>query len=109
PRWRDLYSAWRRRPSLVTRLASAYGESRGAAGAPSPALRAGAEALARMLRVIVVFRGRHLGVARQAYQADLRLYPVGSGGGSVDLLGQILDLTRENAQLARTSGVHRRP
>ena len=59
----------------------------------------GARALARLLRTVVVFRGRHLGLARRAYQAELRLYPVGSGGASVQLLRQVIDLTRRNANL----------
>jgi hypothetical protein len=57
-----------------------------------------------MMRAIIVFRGRHLGIARQAYEEDLRLYPVGSGGASVDLLREIIDLTRENAQLTKMMG-----
>jgi hypothetical protein len=101
PRWRDLYSVWRNRPSLVTRLIRAYGKVPGEAECRSPALRASAEALAQMLRVVIVFRGRHLGIARQTYQADLQLYPKGSGGSSVGLLRQILDLTRESALLTK--------
>ncbi|GIG90428.1 monodechloroaminopyrrolnitrin synthase PrnB family protein [Plantactinospora endophytica] len=100
PRWRDYYDRWTGRRSLVSRLVEAYGGSAGARpGQESPALRRSAEALARVLRTVIVFRGRHLGIARQAYEVDVRLYPVGSGGASVDLLRQIIDLTRHNASL----------
>ncbi|MFB7895920.1 monodechloroaminopyrrolnitrin synthase PrnB family protein [Streptomyces xiamenensis] len=100
-RWRDLYGRWIRTPSVVGRLVEAFGEDPGEAERRAPALRASTEALARLLRVLVVFRGRHLGIARKAYDADLRLYPVGSGGASVDLLRQIIDLTRAAAQLTQ--------
>ena len=102
PRWRDYHARWAGRASVVTRLLNAYGGPELlSAGAESPHLRRSAEALTRVLRTIIVFRGRHLGIARQAYQADLRLYPVGSGGASVHLLRQIVDLTRENAVLVK--------
>jgi monodechloroaminopyrrolnitrin synthase len=93
PRWRDYHPRWVHRPSAVSRLLAAFRVRE------TPTLRSGAEALRRLLRTVVVFRGRHLGIARQAYQADLRLYPVGSGGGSVELLREIIDLTRRNAVL----------
>ncbi|GIJ50364.1 hypothetical protein Val02_72500 [Virgisporangium aliadipatigenens] len=96
PRWRHYYARWEGRPSAVSRLLAAYGPS---GVNETPVLRRGAESLFRLLRTVVVFRGRHLGIARQAYQADLRLYPVGSGGASVELLRQIIDLTRQNSGL----------
>lgn len=100
PRWRALYEEWTQVPSVVSRLVEAYGEDDAAeAERRMPELRHSAEALARLLRVILVFRGRHLGIARKAYDADLRLFPVGSGGASVDLLKQITDLTRATAQI----------
>ncbi|MFJ9775948.1 monodechloroaminopyrrolnitrin synthase PrnB family protein [Kitasatospora sp. NPDC101157] len=104
PRWRELYGRWTGVPSVVTRLVEAYGPDPDCAERRAPALRQSAEELARLLRVIVVFRGRHLGIARKAYDADLRLYPVGSGGASVDLLRQIIDLTRAGAALTRRPG-----
>lgn len=99
PRWRELYEHWTGVPSVVSRLVTAYGDDPEEAERRVPALRTSGEALARLLRVIVVFRGRHLGIARKAYDADLRLYPVGSGGASVDLLRRITDLTRATARL----------
>ncbi|MFE4669846.1 monodechloroaminopyrrolnitrin synthase PrnB family protein [Streptomyces sp. NPDC056716] len=101
PRWRELYGRWTGIPSVVTRLVAAYGDDPEGAERRMPYLRQSTEALARLLRVITVFRGRHLGIARKAYDADLRLYPVGSGGASVDLLRQIIDLTRATSQLTR--------
>ncbi|MFF9807850.1 monodechloroaminopyrrolnitrin synthase PrnB family protein [Streptomyces coeruleorubidus] len=115
PRWRELYDHWTGVPSVVTRLVEAYGDDPDRAERRMPGLRPSAEALARLLRVIIVFRGRHLGIARKAYDADLRLYPVGSGGASVDLLRQIIDLTRTTAQMTRrpapsaTARAERRP
>ncbi|GLZ42518.1 monodechloroaminopyrrolnitrin synthase PrnB family protein [Actinokineospora sp. NBRC 105648] len=103
PRWRELHESWVGAPSLVTRLLQAHAEE-GDSPWTAPTLRASAVAIARMMRTIVVFRGRHLGIARQAYQEDLRLYPVGSGGASVELLREIIDLTRENSQLTARVG-----
>jgi hypothetical protein len=95
PRWRAYHHRWRRRPSLVSRIAVAAGCG------DSPDLRRSAEALVRVLRTIMVFRGRHLGVARQAYRAQVRLFPTGSGGGTVELLQVILDLVRDNSLRTR--------
>ncbi|MFI9203994.1 monodechloroaminopyrrolnitrin synthase PrnB family protein [Streptomyces sp. NPDC053048] len=103
PRWRELYASWLRGPSLVGRLVEAFGDDPGERERSAPQLLESAEALLRLLRVIMVFRGRHLGIARKAYQEDVRLFPVGSGGASVELLKQILDLTRDNANLTRGS------
>jgi monodechloroaminopyrrolnitrin synthase len=102
PRWRHLHEGWVHQPSMVTRLIEAYGDDPNSAEWFAPSLRASAVALARMLRTVIVFRGRHLGIARRAYQEDLRLYPLGSGGASVDLLRDIIDLTRENAQFTKS-------
>ncbi|PZS31775.1 MAG: monodechloroaminopyrrolnitrin synthase PrnB [Pseudonocardiales bacterium] len=104
PRWRELHEAWVAMPSMVTRLLQAYGDDHVAAELSSPSLRASALAMSRMMRTIIVFRGRHLGIARQAYQEDLRLYPTGSGGASVDLLREIINLTKQNVQLAKSLG-----
>ncbi|MGM1063959.1 monodechloroaminopyrrolnitrin synthase PrnB family protein [Saccharothrix sp. Mg75] len=102
PRWRGLHDDWVGSTSLVTRLLDAYGDDLEAADRAMPTLRAAASAMAGVLRTIIVFRGRHLGIARQAYQEDLRLYPLGSGGASVELLREIVDLTRQNAQMTKT-------
>ncbi|GAB3233383.1 hypothetical protein GCM10027447_29750 [Glycomyces halotolerans] len=94
PAWRELVSDWELRPSLVRRLREA------AAGDPEP-WRAHLEALHRVMRQLVVFRGKHLGIARKAYKEDVRLYELGSGGAPIALLVAVLDLTRENAGFAK--------
>ncbi|MDJ1137543.1 monodechloroaminopyrrolnitrin synthase PrnB family protein [Streptomyces iconiensis] len=107
PRWRAFYGHWSVVPSVVSRLVQCYGDDPEAAELRHPQLRLSAEALIRMLRVVIVFRGRHLGIARQAYESEVRLYPVGSGGAGVDLLRQILDLTRQTARMSGGAGVPR--
>lgn len=99
PRWRAFFGHWSAVPSLVTRLVECYGDDPYAAELRYPQLRRSAESLLRMLRVVIVFRGRHLGLARQAYEAEVRLYSVGSGGAGVDLLREILDLTRQTVRM----------
>ncbi|MEU4625440.1 monodechloroaminopyrrolnitrin synthase PrnB family protein [Actinoplanes sp. NPDC023801] len=96
PRWRRMHANLAGGPSLAGRVVAAFG--------PDPerapiAVRNSAAALVRALRVVVMFRGRHLGIARQVYELD-DTYTEGSGGGSVDLLRQILNLTKENARLS---------
>jgi monodechloroaminopyrrolnitrin synthase len=91
PHWRALYRAWRHRPSLAhtitTRLAADPDTT-------DPTVHASGLALCRVLRVLTMFRGKHLTMARRAYHENIRLYPVGSAGGSVELLTCILRLTR---------------
>jgi hypothetical protein len=95
PRWRGYFAAWAGRPSLVGRLTRAFREASAVEG-----LQGAADALACVLRAVVVFRGRHLAVVRQAYSAEVRVAESGSGGGSAELLSEILELTRQNALLA---------
>jgi monodechloroaminopyrrolnitrin synthase len=96
--WRTHYAEWVSAPSLITRFVAAL-----PAGEPSPALAANVQALTRVLREVVVFRARHLGIARKAYHEEVGLYSRGSGGGTIGLLHEILDLTRQNAHLVRGS------
>lgn len=91
PAWRGLLEMWAGRPSLAERV----GEALQAPPADAPLAAAGA-ALLEAIEVLVRFRGRHLGIARKAYAVSTT-YAVGSGGGSVELLKQILDLTRETS------------
>jgi hypothetical protein len=100
PSWRELYVRWSAGPSVVTRVTTAL--RRFPDGAP-PNLLASAEALSRALKALVVFRGKHFTVARNAYAEEIRLYPLGSGGGSLELLTEITALTRDNASLMRKS------
>lgn len=99
PGWRRLYPRLTAGPSLVTRVAEALravGD-----GVPDPRLMAAATAVEQSLRALLGFRAKHITVARKSYQEDLRLFPVGSSGGSVDLLASIVRLTRDNAALVR--------
>src|SRR5690606_8093410 len=98
PGWRDLFDEWVAGPSVVSRLKTAIAQAN---GATPPHLRAGAEAVARGLRALVAFRGKHLTMARKSYAHELRLYPLGSGGGSIDLLAEIVDVTKQNATQVR--------
>jgi hypothetical protein len=99
PPWRRLYADWATGPSLVTRVLEAAGAGRSAGSGLQTGLAA--EALRDTLRTMVVFRARHLTLARKAYREDVRLYPLGSGGGSLDLLSEIVSLTRQNAAILR--------
>ncbi|WP_158822204.1 monodechloroaminopyrrolnitrin synthase PrnB family protein [Streptomyces sp. NRRL F-5727] len=94
PDWRERYAEWRASPSLASRYAEALGDSL----SPDEArhVQAGARALREALRTLASFRGKHLVMARRAYQEELRLYQLGSGGGSTELLDEILALTRQN-------------
>jgi len=94
PEWRPLPDRWSARPSLVTRLAAALRESE-----PGSAAEKAAAACADVLRALVEFRGKHVVFARKAYDPGTGLYPRGSGGGTLDLLGTILNLTRANRDL----------
>lgn len=102
PDWRALASRWEQEPSIVTRVARALMGS--GPGAGDDAVRAAAEAVGLVLRSLVVFRSKHLVMARRTYREEIRLFPVGSGGGTVELLHDILDLTRRNARLVAPPG-----
>lgn len=101
PEWQPLYRRWLKNPPLVTRVASALALAGDRQA--SPYLYASAEALCRALRALVVFRGKHLRVAGEAYTEDIRRYPLGSGGGSLQLLKEIAILTRDNVSSLRSS------
>lgn len=95
PRWRKAHATIVGTPSVATRLIDALGT-----GDDDAVIRS-AQSLVRALRTVVTFRGRHLGIASQVYEVDRQDFAAGSAGGSVDLLRQILDLTRTNARLTR--------
>jgi hypothetical protein len=105
PDHRALFARCRHRPSLITRIADAL--RRGPAVAPG-GLRKAAEGVARLLRLLITFRGRHLTLARREYAEAIRLYPVGSGGASVELLEVVLQLTRQCAALVPSCSGHPR-
>ncbi|MGW4132323.1 monodechloroaminopyrrolnitrin synthase PrnB family protein [Amycolatopsis japonica] len=97
PPWRRLYADWQHGPSLAKVISAAIADDD--QGPP----RAAAEALCRALRVLIVFRGKHVTIARRAYEEEVGLYREGSGGGTVELLARILRLTRD---IAAAVGVH---
>lgn len=93
PRWRVLLPLWNQQPSLVTRLTSLLRTL--PEPLPTP-LREAASSLTTVLQNLLVFRGKHITIARQAYKEGVGLYPTGSGGGDIGLLRSILDLTRQH-------------
>ncbi|MEV7617221.1 monodechloroaminopyrrolnitrin synthase PrnB family protein [Streptomyces sp. NPDC089799] len=97
PDWQERYAEWARMPSLTSRIAEALCGPCAQSG-PDP-LESGARGLRQALRSLTAFRGKHLVMARRAYHEEVRLYELGSGGGSVGLLEDILTLTRENGAL----------
>ncbi len=99
PHLRALLPIWEQKPSLVTQVTSAL-EVIGPEQAP-PTLQQAAEAMFKVLRTLAVFRGKHFGIAKKAYREEISYYKLGSGGGSIDMLRGILDLTRQNANLVK--------
>ncbi|KFU75803.1 hypothetical protein BB31_39575 [Amycolatopsis lurida NRRL 2430] len=93
PPWRRLYAAWQYGPSLAQVISAAIARDGNDDGQP----QAAAEALCRALRVLIMFRGKHVTIARRAYEEEVGLYQEGSGGGTVELLARILRLTRDIA------------
>lgn len=101
PDWRAFHESHRNRPSLVTQISQLLG---GEDTSTPSALQDSAVALRELLRVLKTFRGRHLGIAKKAYDEEVRLYETGSGGAPVALLKEIIDLTRANESLLRPQG-----
>ncbi|MEV7805610.1 monodechloroaminopyrrolnitrin synthase PrnB family protein [Microbispora sp. NPDC088329] len=97
PHWQEWCSEWMRTPSVTSRVTAALD------GFRSPAEAANAESSARglrqALRSLISFRGKHLVMARRAYHEEIRLYEMGSGGARVELLEEILALTRQNGAM----------
>jgi hypothetical protein len=96
-RWRELVEGTGGQSSLVTRVIDALD----ATASPPPELLEAATALHAVLRVLLAFRGRHKILAERAYQREVRMYPVGSGGYSTDVVVRILGVTLERAGLLR--------
>ncbi len=93
PVWRDVCHDTEHRPSLVTRVVEALD----AATTAGTSLFEASAAVYAILRVLLAFRGRHKVLADKAYDPRVRVYPVGSGGYSVEAVAHILDVTRERA------------
>ncbi len=91
--WREVCQDTEHRPSLVTRVI----EQLNTATTPDPTLFEASAAVYAILRVLLAFRGRHKVLADKAYDPRVRVYPVGSGGYSVDAVARILEVTRERA------------
>lgn len=106
PQWRSLVPGWRQRPSLVTKVAAAV---RAAPVGASSAVRDATRALYGALRALMLFRGKHLSIARKAYQEEVRLYDLGSGGAPIELLRRILELTKDNSTAISAMYAERRP
>lgn len=102
PSWRRQLQLWEDEGSLGDAVVAAL---RHDGTACSSALADSATTLARVLRLLTRFRGIHLGIAQRAYDIEGRGFDVGSGGGSIDLLKEILGLTRQfaNATSRRTT------
>jgi hypothetical protein len=92
PDWRERYVEWRAKPSLVTRFAAALAEP--LTPDETRHAQAGTRALGEALRVLTSFRGKHLVMARRAYHEEVRIHELGSGGGSTELLDEIITRTR---------------
>jgi hypothetical protein len=101
-RWRELIEATAGQPSLVTRVVAALDDE---PTAPAASLLDAATALHSVLRVLLTFRGRHKVLAEKAYRPEVRLYPVGSGGYTTDVVARILGITLEyDAALRAAAG-----
>ncbi|MET8509119.1 monodechloroaminopyrrolnitrin synthase PrnB family protein [Streptomyces sp. NPDC004787] len=98
PQWRTLYAEWGNGKSIATRISEALSASK---GNPEKSLMESAVALSQSLRALARFRGKHLVIARRAYDEDVRIYSLGSGGASINLLEEISSLTRANAASLR--------
>jgi hypothetical protein len=96
PGWRERHAEWTEMPSITSRVVATLADSRSASGEYA---RSSARGLRKALRSLTSFRGKHLVMARRAYRAEVRLYELGSGGGSVELLEEILTLTRKNGAM----------
>jgi hypothetical protein len=94
PQWRTLLPLWSGRPSLVTRVTTTIRTH--PVASPDTPLREATVALRATLQHLLTFRGRHIAIARRAYEEGVGLYPTGSGGEDISLLRSILDLTRQN-------------
>ncbi|MBL7498859.1 DUF1864 family protein [Frankia sp. CNm7] len=104
PQWRRCYEEFADRPSLVTRTAAALAEVGGSPARSAAAVTSSARELARSLRALVVFRGKHLTIARRTYTPEL-LPDTGlvAHRGGLALLDELLLLTRRNAALVPTA------
>lgn len=95
PHWSEHYRAWTAQPSLSGRIREAL--ARYGTEDPPPHLERIAKAHTGVLRTLLTFRGRHMGITKRAYAGAPNMS--GSGGGSVALLQEIIELTRAHSRL----------
>jgi hypothetical protein len=95
PAWRSLFQPNTVEPSLVSRVIDAVDVSSGT-GTNRPLFES-AVALYTVMRVLLIFRGRHKVMADKAYDPKVRMYPVGSGGFSTAVVDRIRELTHGRA------------
>ncbi|MFJ1705837.1 monodechloroaminopyrrolnitrin synthase PrnB family protein [Kitasatospora sp. NPDC088346] len=100
PAWAALHRERAGRPTVATVLARAQAE---AGPRPGADLRRTADAVAGLLRSLLAFRGRHLGLVRRAYTADAG-YGTGSAGAAPETVRLVLELTRQRARQLRAPG-----
>jgi hypothetical protein len=89
PQMRRLYTERLGQASLVRLLRASVGDD-------LAAHERAADALDRVFKQVLAFRGRHIVLARDAYNASIRRYQVGSAGYGVDTLDMILRLTKSS-------------
>ncbi|GAA1984916.1 monodechloroaminopyrrolnitrin synthase PrnB family protein [Kitasatospora viridis] len=90
PEWSRLHHEREGAESVVTRVVRAL---LAAGQEASPQLLLTGRTVAELLRSMVVFRGRHLRLVREAYTVDSP-YTTGSAGGAPELVKRVLELTR---------------
>ncbi|GIJ23031.1 hypothetical protein Vlu01_36550 [Micromonospora lutea] len=105
PQWQERYTEWASMPSITSRVVAALQHP--GASSPDGHVESSARSLRRALQTLTSFRGKHLVMARRAYHEELRLYELGSGGGSVGLLEEILALTRRNSAMLHATAAQR--
>ncbi|MGC0314069.1 monodechloroaminopyrrolnitrin synthase PrnB family protein [Kitasatospora acidiphila] len=91
PEWGRLYRKRQGCESVVSQVVRAL---LAAGPQASPQLLASGHAVAELLRLLVVFRGRHLRLVRDAYTVESP-YTTGSAGAAPEVVKLVLDLTRD--------------
>ncbi|MGW7459629.1 monodechloroaminopyrrolnitrin synthase PrnB family protein [Streptomyces sp. NPDC054797] len=107
PSWQERYADWAHMPSISSRVTAALGDT--CASPEVERVQSSARGLRKALRSLTSFRGKHLVMARRAYHVEVGLYELGSGGGSVELLEEILTLTRHNGAMIGAPGATAAP
>lgn len=96
PGWASISEGFESADSVVTRILPLIEDS------PNPVVISCAESLGRALKILLEFRAKHLVIAKQAYDESVRSYEVGSGGGTIELLHEIVDLTRQQREAVKS-------